>query len=1490
MNKKILLSIAIAICWAIPVLADNSNSEFQPTQKQLNAQKNLQDSVNNLRIDWDTTNTVPKHLRVSNDRIKWSSDNPVQKTYDFFDAYKDLYKISNPHAQLKIISTTTDELGMTHVTVQQEKNNVPVYGSQLKIHFRADGSLATVNGSFVPNINDLKLQPTVSEYEATRMAKNHLQEYVSLSDEEFQKLDIEPSATQLVIYQPALFGEKSTTPRLSWKILLTSNNAAIEHNYYIDAQNSDIITQYSMLSHAKDRNTYTLEDCDDTEGELIYNEAGIVGDYDVDAEWVHLYVGYSYDYYSENFSRDSYDGEGGTISSYTHYEDETLGFCVDEFNAFWRYSEGALYFARGVYGQDIVGHEFTHGVIDYTAALERSGTALALHESYADVFAVLIEAYAGEFDWVIGEDLSTNRSDECIQAVRDLSNPSSLTGDCDGGGDVNPDHINDLGGDYSDEHASGNIPSHAFYLLTAGGTHAESGETVTGIEDLDIVGDIYYRALTTYLTPDADFEDAYTATVTACLDLYESDSVTYPLAYCESIFDAFHAVGIETGDSFLEITIEATPADGYAPLTVTFDASSSVSVGSTITDYNWFFSDGGSDTGAVVTHEFTEPGSFAADLTVIAADGTEAVATYAIEVFNPIAPYFIISGDGVAAPATVSFDASGTVIYSGTITDYTWDFGDGTTVSSGTSVTTTHTYTDPGSYTVTLTVTDNGGYTETTEMTAVVYPTSTISSDMTFDLDHSPYVISGDVTLASGYTLTIDPGVVVKFLDTTSSLTINGTLDAIGTSTSQIVFTSFKDDVNGGDTNGDGSATTPAAGDWYYFKTTNGSTINLDYVTVQYGGYTGARSDYAMFFIDDNTASVTIDHSTFQDSSYYTLKIDPGSTSTIQNSSITNTAGQRAIYITGGTSILTANTISSGGSYGIYIDDASPTIIDNQVNDSTIGLYVQGSSATPTITNNTFTGNSYGLYAGSSASPSIMDNTFTNNTYCIYLNGSITSSIALTGNTGSSNTYNAIGLTGSTSGDFTLDMANDLLYAFDGFTVASGNTLTIDPGTVVKFLNATSYMIVNGTLSADGTSADPIIFTSYKDDTFGGDTNEDGTLTTPEGGDWYYFKIASGGTAYLDYVTMQYGGSSAGSTPMLRIDDNAASVTVDHSTLQNSGYVILEIDPGSTSTIQNSAITNTNNQVAIYSSGGSSVLSGNTITASNSSGVYVYGASPTITDNIFTDSAYGIYARNDANPVITGNSFYDNTTYGVYNTVTSVTINAENNWWGDTSGPYNSTSNPTAIGDDVSSDVDFDPWLTADPTIADTTPPADVGLGTISKDVWTPSVTVNWTNPADTDFNHVQIDRTDVSTGITTTMSSTEIGASYTDSTPSYATTYTYTLYAVDTTGNVSTGVTTASQRLQNPKPVQRTLTSGDTMLTVNWNASSARSSTIAGYKVYYGTAADALTSVIDVGNVTTTTLTGLTNFTRYYVAVSAYNRRGMESDISNIRVARPHP
>ena len=84
---------------------------------------------------------------------------------------------------------------------------------------------------------------------------------------------------------------------------------------------------------------------------------------------------------------------------------------------------------------------------------------------------------------------------------------------------------------------------------------------------------------------------------------------------------------------------------------------------------------------------------------------------------SPPVASFTYSPSSGNAPLNVSFDASSSYDPDGSITSYTWSFGDG---GSGSGIATTHTYTNAGTYTARLAVTDNDGGTASVSHSIIV--------------------------------------------------------------------------------------------------------------------------------------------------------------------------------------------------------------------------------------------------------------------------------------------------------------------------------------------------------------------------------------------------------------------------------------------------------------------------------------------------------------------------------------------------------------------------------------------------------------------------------------------------------------------------------------------------------------------------------------------------------------------------------------------------
>jgi hypothetical protein len=82
-------------------------------------------------------------------------------------------------------------------------------------------------------------------------------------------------------------------------------------------------------------------------------------------------------------------------------------------------------------------------------------------------------------------------------------------------------------------------------------------------------------------------------------------------------------------------------------------------------------------------------------------------------------------------------------------------------------------------------------------------------------------------------------------------------------------------------------------------------------------------------------------------------------------------------------------------------------------------------------------------------------------------------------------------------------------------------------------------------------------------------------------------------------------------------------------------------------------------------------------------------------NDIENNTWYGVWSGDESDPVINYNNIANNGAvdgYGVYNNDDEIEIDAKDNWWGDESGPYHPTKNPTGSGDEVSNYVEFEPY------------------------------------------------------------------------------------------------------------------------------------------------------------------------------------------------------
>ncbi|MBW7884164.1 MAG: matrixin family metalloprotease [Caldilineaceae bacterium] len=125
-----------------------------------------------------------------------------------------------------------------------------------------------------------------------------------------------------------------------------------------------------------------------------------------------------------------------------------------------------------------------------------------------------------------------------------------------------------------------------------------------------------------------------------------------------------------------------------------------------------------------------------------------------------------------------------------------------------------------------------------------------LASD-TWDNSEVVYIVTHDVTIPADQTLTVMPGIVVKFASG-ANLYVDHGLHAAGTDNAPIYFTSLTDDAVGGDTNGDGSTTLPTVGDWGYIQFNDRSDDDslIQHLVFRYSGHF-AGSNYGAIRLEN---------------------------------------------------------------------------------------------------------------------------------------------------------------------------------------------------------------------------------------------------------------------------------------------------------------------------------------------------------------------------------------------------------------------------------------------------------------------------------------------------------------------------------------------------------------------------------------------------------------------------------------------------------------
>jgi len=480
-------------------------------------------------------------------------------------------------SEMRLLRKSTGHNGFTHERYQQFYQDILVFGSSYILH-KQEGRIQSASGYYLPQLN-LDITPSVDAASAVRAAKMQMIEDYQSDKQQSLSYDAfhHHIHANLVIIDKA-FPENSEVHLLAYRIELTSNQPYDKRQYFIDAKTGKSISYLPLLMHdavpatavtkyygvqqiivdSIGPNEFHLHDpTRGNDGISIWDDNlqifthedtywDITNDDQNEVALDAMYCTASfYDYMKQYHNWEGLDGEGESMNAVVN--------AGDFVNAFWNgnyatFGDGDC--NRGpLTTMEVVAHEFTHGLTDYTSNLVYSDESGAINESMSDVFGKACEYYYDQanFNWWLGQSFTLTSYTE---PFRSFENPNVF------------EHPKFYKGLYwvdgAGVHTNSSVGNHWFYNLIVGGAGVnENGEpyNITPLSWEDAM-ELVWAVQKDYLGPNSNYPFYYEASLLAAEEIFGAGS-----SKIESVVEAWKVVGLpySTGtDDILDLGVGFT--------------------------------------------------------------------------------------------------------------------------------------------------------------------------------------------------------------------------------------------------------------------------------------------------------------------------------------------------------------------------------------------------------------------------------------------------------------------------------------------------------------------------------------------------------------------------------------------------------------------------------------------------------------------------------------------------------------------------------------------------------------------------------------------------------------------------------------------------------------------------------------------------------------------------------------------------------------------
>jgi len=328
-------------------------------EKQAQAVEKLKEIDPESEIFWDSRLKIPKFIKGT--LSKPSAENPETIARKFLEEYGVLLDMQpGLDESLELFTAETDFFGFHHVIFLQHIKGIPVFEGSVQVHINPAGEVTAYKDFRVTEVT-VSLDPKIKREEAVEIVRQDIgPEHV-----------VTVPRSRLMLFrdrEKQLPMKKLHLKRLHlvWEIESIFAGGFAGKFHFIDAHTDEQLYNCSQIRSALFRKTYTAKNESVLPGELLLENNQTAAD-EV-ARAAHEHMGIVYDYYKNNFGRDSYDNRGSPLVSTVHFQRNYN-------NSFWSDYHKQLVFGDGdgfrwrpmAFALDIVAHELTHAVTAQTA-------------------------------------------------------------------------------------------------------------------------------------------------------------------------------------------------------------------------------------------------------------------------------------------------------------------------------------------------------------------------------------------------------------------------------------------------------------------------------------------------------------------------------------------------------------------------------------------------------------------------------------------------------------------------------------------------------------------------------------------------------------------------------------------------------------------------------------------------------------------------------------------------------------------------------------------------------------------------------------------------------------------------------------------------------------------------------------------------------------------------------------------------------------------